>query len=206
MTPMASPSAKASSWSWVTNRRGRAGLLEDRSQLLGQALAQVDVEAGEGLVEQQQARRRRQRARQRDALLLPPGQLVRRAPPGVGQSDQRQQLGDAPLALGARAVGDAEGDVLRHAQVREQGVVLEHHADAARLGRPVQGSGGVAQHLVAERDAAVGQRLQAGDRAQQRGLAAARGPDQHADLALERPKDTCDGRSARAGCGPGSGS
>ena len=41
--------------------------------------------------------------------------------------------------------GDAEGHVVGHAQVREQRVVLEHHADAALLGRQVQAGGGVGQ-------------------------------------------------------------
>ena len=41
---------------------------------------------------------------------------------------------DALLALGARQVGDAEGHVVAHVEVREQGVVLEHHADAAGFG------------------------------------------------------------------------
>ena len=57
--------------------RGGAARLEDVAHLERQALAQVDVEVGERLVEQQQLRARRERARERDALLLPAGELVR---------------------------------------------------------------------------------------------------------------------------------
>ena len=50
--------------------RGRAGCLEDGAQLMGQALAQLHVEVGKRLVEQQQLRLGRQRPRQRHPLLL----------------------------------------------------------------------------------------------------------------------------------------
>jgi hypothetical protein len=65
--------------------------------------------------------------------------------------------------------------------VREQRVVLEHHADAAGLGRHVDG--GAADELMRQRDTAGLGALQARDGAQQGGLAAARRPDQDPDLA-----------------------
>jgi hypothetical protein len=68
----------------------------------------------------------------------------------------------------------------RHAQVREQRVVLEHHADAARLGRHMGGV--VGQQAAVHAHAAGTHPLQPGHRTQQRGLAAARRADQHADL------------------------
>ncbi|MCY1379944.1 hypothetical protein D9M69_677130 [compost metagenome] len=63
----------------------------------------------------------------------------------------------------------------------KQRVVLEHHANAALLGRHVVLA--VAHGLAFERDAAAAGALQPGHGAQQRGLAAARGADQHADVA-----------------------
>ena len=128
-------------------RRG-AGVLQDRAHLVGQAFAQVDVEVGEGLVQQQQLRRRRQRARQRDALLLPARQLVRRTLRGMAQPDQIEHLLHPRGTFGSRQLMHAEGDVVGHAQVREQRVVLEHHADAARLGRQLQPARGIVQHLA----------------------------------------------------------
>jgi hypothetical protein len=76
--------------------------------------------------------------------------------------------------------------VAAHAQVREQRVVLEHHADAAALDRA---RGDV---LVAKAHGAAGiRRLQPGDDAQRGGLAAARGAEQDdglagADVEVER--------------------
>jgi hypothetical protein len=46
-------------------------------------------------------------------------------------------------------VAHAEGHVVGHAQVRKQRVVLEHHADAALLGRQVHAGGGVAERWPA---------------------------------------------------------
>ena len=57
--------------------RGGAARLDDVAHLERQALAQVDVEVGERLVEQQQLGARRERARERHALLLAAGELVR---------------------------------------------------------------------------------------------------------------------------------
>ena len=48
--------AKASSWSCVTNRAVACAALRMRADLVRQPLAQVDVEVGEGLVQQQQLR------------------------------------------------------------------------------------------------------------------------------------------------------
>ena len=163
-------------------QRRRARLVEDGADVLRQALAQVGVEAGERLVEQQQLRLRRQRARQRHALLLAAGELMRRTPRRMRQADALQHLLHARFALGARQMADAEGNVVAHVQVREQGVVLEHHADAARLGLDMRVR--IGQHAAVHAHAACGQPFEPGHRAQQRGLAAARRADQHADLAF----------------------
>ena len=84
------------------------------------------------------------------------------------------------LALGAvdaadfQAVADIVGDV----HVGKQRIGLEHHADIAPLDRHARDVGVVEQH------AAAGiRRLQPGDDAQQGGLAAAGGAEQHQSLA-----------------------
>jgi hypothetical protein len=80
-------------------------------------------------------------------------------------------------------------------RVREQRVVLEHHADPALLRRAVQSAGGIGQQFAADADAPLGAAFQPRHRAQQRGLAAARGPDEHADLARRQAEaDRVDGR------------
>ena len=156
-----------------------AARLEDVAHFAAQAAAQLHVQVGEGLVEQQQARLRRQGAGQRDTLLLAAGEFVRVALAQVAELDQIEQLAGDALALGVLA--DAEGDVLRHGQVREQRVVLEDHADAPRFRR--LGEAGAGDHFARQADLALADRLETGDGAQGGGLAAAGGAEQATDVA-----------------------
>ena len=82
--------------------------------------------------------------------------------------------------LGRLAQPQPEGDVLGHAQVGVERVVLEDHGDVALLGREV------VDDAAADRQRAVGDLLQPGDHAQRRRLAAARGPDEDEQLAVVR--------------------
>jgi hypothetical protein len=92
----------------------------------------------------------------------------------VGQPHQLQQLLRPREPLAPRHAADAQavGDVLGHAQVREERVGLEHHAHVAAVHRHAR------QVALAEEQPTGGRRLEAGDDAQQRRLAAARGPDE----------------------------
>ena len=67
----------------------------DRADLVAQRDADLGVERGQGLVEQQHLRLDGERPRERDPLLLAARQLVRVAVAAVGQVDQLQQLADA---------------------------------------------------------------------------------------------------------------
>ena len=98
---------------------------------------------------------------------------------GIGQADHAEQL-SAALAGKAR-IGHAETHVLFDVQMREQRVVLKHHADAALLGGHV----GVraAHQRTIDPDAAAGHAFEPGDAAQHRRLAAARRAEQAADRA-----------------------
>ena len=92
---------------------------------------------------------------------------MRVAPAQSVQLDQFQHLLDH-LRL-ARVLADAEGDVVGDGQVREQGVVLEHHADPAFFrseGEPRSGN-----DLVSQLDFAVVDRFETGDGAQGGGFA-----------------------------------
>ena len=142
------------------------------------ALAQLFVERGQRLVEQQHLRTARQRARQRHALLLAAGELIRLALLHAVELDQRNHLGDAGGDLCARHAGalQAEGDVVPHRQMRKQRVVLEHHVDRAQMRRHLR------DVLAAEQDAALVRRLETGEHAQQRGLAAAARAEQRKKL------------------------
>ena len=85
------------------DRRG-AARLDDVAHFERQALAQIDVEVGERLVEQQQIGLRRERAGERHALLLAAGELVRIGVAGAREAHERQasrRCARAPWPTGA---------------------------------------------------------------------------------------------------------
>ena len=195
MTAIRSAMANASCWSWVTNTAVRAGRLEDRAHVAGEDLAQAGVEVRERLVEQQQARRRGQRPGQRDPLLLPAGELVRPARAGPFEADRGEQLGGA-RSRRRRRPAMPKATLRRDVEMREQGEVLEHHADAPLLRRQVAAAG-LADDRAVDGDPAGGDALEAADAAQHRRLAAAGGAEQAADLAAgERQVEVGEGRYA----------
>ena len=93
--------------------------------------------------------------------------------------DQRDHLGDAGVDVGARHAGalQPERDVVAHVEMRKQRVVLEHHVDGPLMRQHLR------DVLAAEQDAALVRRLEAGEHAQQRGLAAAARAQQRKELA-----------------------
>ncbi len=182
--------------------RGDAELALQPLELVPQVLAQLGVEVGQRLVEQQQRRLDDQRAGQREALLLAAGELGGLPVDLGGELHGLQHALDAlPDLLLRRPVGaladlQREGDVVEHGHVRPDRVGLEHHAQAALVGRhvhvPAVARG--EQDAVTDGDAAAVRLLQAGDGAQRRGLAAARGAEQGEQLALlDLEADVVDG-------------
>ena len=142
--------------------------------------AQLGVEVGERLVHEQHVRLDDDGAGERDALLLAAGEALGQAVGVLGDLDRLEDFIDAApdLVLGQMAVFEAEGDVLAHGHVRKDGIVLEDHADVALVGRDVVDDPSV------EGDGAALDGVEAGDHAQQRGLAAAGGAEQREELAL----------------------
>jgi beta-glucosidase-like glycosyl hydrolase len=115
---------------------------------------------------------------------------VKRPVDDAGQTDKLKQL-LGPLAA-VRLVGAADlepiGDVFADRQVREQRQRLEHHAELALVRRHV------GEVLAIEQYASRRRRFEAGDQPQQRGLAAARRPEQADELAVRRREvDVVDG-------------
>ena len=80
-----------------------ADLLLQVDELELHVLAQLRVERRERLVEQQHRRMRDQRARDRDALLLAAGELVRIALAESGEADVLERFGDLGGDLGRQA-------------------------------------------------------------------------------------------------------
>ena len=118
-------------------------------ELEPRVLAQLAVEGGEGLVEQQHLRPFHQRARERNALALAAGQLVRLALGEALQPDQGEHLLDAGLDRVARqaVLTEAECDVALDREVGKQRIGLEHHVHRP----PVRRHG--TKVLVGEEDA-----------------------------------------------------
>jgi hypothetical protein len=142
--------------------------------------AQLRVEVGQRLVEQEHLGLAHDRPPHRDALALPSRELTRLA------LQERRELEDAgglldalvDLLLAHAADAQAVRHVVVHAHVRVKRVVLEHHRDVAVLRLQL------VDDPVADRDVARGDRLEPRDHPQQRRLAAARRADDHDELAV----------------------
>ena len=147
--------------------------------LLPKAHADTRVQRRQWLVEQQQPRRNGKRTCKRNALLLAAGKLARVFGALIGEADERQEFSHARGGLRFRppparqSVADVGGD----GQVGEQGVGLEDDAEIAGGGRQVRD---IAPALL---DRSRRLRIEARNRTQQRGLAAARWPEKAHELA-----------------------
>ena len=121
--------------------------------------AQLGVEVGQRLVEQEQLGVAHNRAPHRDALALAAGKLARLAFQQRAKAEHFGGLRHPGLDVVLRQATDFQpiGHVLEHAHMRIQRVVLEHHRNVAL--RRVQ-PGDVA---AIEHDLAGGRFLQPGD-------------------------------------------
>ena len=147
--------------------------------LRAHARAEAGVKVRERLVEQEHDGLLDERPTERDALLLAARELARLALQEVADVEV---LGDrlharVDLGLGAVLQLEAEGDVVVRGHVRVERVVLEHHRHPPLVGRRL---GDV---LVAEVDLAAVEPVEAGDHAERRALAAARGAEQRDERA-----------------------
>ena len=159
---------------------GDAHLTLDLANGLPHLQAQLGVQIAQRLVHQQHVRLDDQRTGQRHALLLAARQILRQ-PVGVLldlHDLQKAVCLPGDLILGGLAVLQTVGHILGHGHVGENGVVLEHHADVALAGLLVVDA------LLVEIEVAALNGIEARDHAQQRGLAAAGGPQQRKQLSV----------------------
>lgn len=142
--------------------------------------AQLRVEIGQGLVEQQHGGFDHERAGDCHALQLTTGELVWRAGTVTCKAHPLERLVDARCDLGRWDLPGLQpiGHVFGDSVVREDRVVLKHHAGVAAM----RGQGIDAP--VVERNRAGFDIDEAGDHAQQRRLPAARRPKQREQLAM----------------------
>ena len=141
-------------------------------------MAQLGVEIGQRLVEQQQLGPAHQGAADRDPLLLPARGRRRLAIERVGDPQELGDLAHAALDLrpGDPRLAQRIGQVVVHRQVRIEGEGLEDHGDPPTLH-------GCGRHVApGELDLAGLQRFEAGNRAQGRRLAGSTGAEQAIEL------------------------
>ena len=160
--------------------RGRGHALAQALDLGAHLHAQLGIEVGKRLVEQEHLGIAHDGAAHGDALALAARELARHARDvGLDVEDARRLVDAAAdlLAVDA-AVAQRERHVLEHRHVRVERVVLEHHGDVPVLGIEL------VDDTAIDGDLAGGDVLQPGDHAQQRALAAARGADEDDELAV----------------------
>jgi hypothetical protein len=158
-----------------------AQLRLEAQELVLESLAVDGVHRAEGLVHQHHGRVRGERPGNPDPLLLAARELRRVAARELGiQPDQVQELGGPALAAlpipsqeprdGAHVLGDGA--------VGEQADLLDHVADLS----PQLGGRALADGQIADQDVALRDLDHAVDHPHRGRLAAARRPDEHADL------------------------
>ena len=140
---------------------------------------QLGIEVRERFVEEKGGGIADDGAAHGDALALAAGKLAGLAVEEVRQAEgfRRVAHGGVDPVFWLSPVAQAVGHVVVDRHVRVEGVVLENHGDVA-LDRFE-----LVHAAAADADLAAGDGFEAGDHAQEGGLAAARGADQHAKLA-----------------------
>ncbi len=160
--------------------RGRAELALQALDLGPGVDPQAGIEVGERLVHQQHGRVADHGAADRDPLALATGQIGRAA---LQERPQPQHVGGRlDLALDHLGreplLAQAEADIVAHAHMRVERVVLEHHGDVALMGLELGHVPGI------EPDRAAARLLQPGDAGERGALAAAGRPQERQELAI----------------------
>ena len=181
ITAMRSATVIASSWSWVTMTKVVPSLrcssissnwVSARS-FLSSAASGSSSSSTVGRLTSERASATRWRWPPDSWSRLAARRNLRAAPaPASPRRARRSRPRGTPSCL------QPERDVARDRQMRKQRVALEHHVDRP----PVRRHGG--DVVAVEQDAARRRRLEAGEHAQQRGLAAARRPEQREEFAV----------------------
>src|SRR5438067_10648698 len=143
--------------------------------------AQLLIECAKWLVHQYELWLVHQRTRHGDALLLTAGEL--RRPPVRERAELHHREGSldarGDFRFGNLSYGQRKADVLGHAHVRKQRVMLEDHADLAPVRRQL------ADRPALEQDFAPGRCLESCQHHEARRLARSRGSEERQELASD---------------------
>ena len=161
----------ASSWSWVTISAVVPAACRMSRRSVASRSRRPASSAESGSSSSSSRGSAGQRPGQRDPLALAAGEGGGQPVAVPRQADQLEQLGHPGRGVGGPAQPQRVPHVAGHGQVAEQLAVLEQQREAALVGRYAGQVGAVPAHRPG------GERLEPGDGPQQRGLAAARGPE-----------------------------
>lgn len=161
---------------------GDAEFLLDGADGIAELEAAGGIKISERFVEQEKVRAGRQSAGERDALLLSAGERFGAAREEIGDV---KEIGEFAGAIGTFGGGSAaefgaESNVFGDRELREEGRVLEGHADAAIL------RFAVGDVFRAEDDFAVIGFLESGDEAEESGFAGAGRAEDSEEFAVMR--------------------
>ena len=112
-------------------------LLVEAGDELPERLAQLDVDAGGGLVEHDHRRPVHQRLRDQDAPLHAAGELAHVGVALVGEAEVGEQLVDPGVVVVDAEVAALDAQRLAHAEERIEDQLLRHDAEAAARRRVV---------------------------------------------------------------------
>jgi hypothetical protein len=104
-------------------------------EFLAHAPGHVGIEVAERFIEQEQHGMLDQRSSEGHALLLATGQFMGIPSLEALQTDEAEHVLHAHFSLVSAQPSKAERNILLHTEVREQGILLKHHADVSVFGR-----------------------------------------------------------------------
>ncbi len=148
------------------------------------------VQVAGRFVRYQDARPVHERARDRRALLLAAGELARKVPRALAQSDTLEKFPHAPVIL-TTSERERQTDVLLDAEIRHQVKGLEHHADRFASQPHQESLAGAREVEPAHDDAPAVRDIDSRHEVEQRRLPAARRPDEGNELAGLHAEGCC---------------
>jgi len=158
-------------------KRGAAESGQRVDQLALDLAAQMRVESGKRLVEQQGLRFDGEGARESDALLFAAGEFARRTVLEAHEMGLRDSPFHARVAFGGGQAMEAEGNIFGDGQVREERVMLKKQADATFAAGNVDAVRGIEKRAAVERDASAVWALEARDATERHALSRAGGAE-----------------------------